>query len=79
MIATAAAMWYYNEDGNYICTAFKRIIANHAGSFTFAAMIMALVTTARQAAQREGQESSGAGAICYCIIACCLKMIEDLL
>ncbi len=55
MIATAAAMWYYNEDGNYICTAFKRIIANHAGSFTFAAMIMALVTTARQATQREGQ------------------------
>ena len=55
LIATAAAMWYYNVDGNYLCTAIKRIISNHAGSFTFAAMIMAIVTLARQSAQRESQ------------------------
>jgi hypothetical protein len=68
-------MWYYNVDGNYLCVSLKRIISNHLGSFTFAALIMAIVTMARQSAQRQQSESSGAAAICYCLIACCLRAI----
>lgn len=40
---------------------------------------MAVVTLARQSAQRGQQESSGGAAICYCLVACLLKAIEDLL
>ncbi len=80
LIATAAAMWYYNVDGNYLCTSLKRIIANHLGSFTFAALIMALVTMARQAAenQREQSQAGGIAGICSCLLICCLRTIEDL-
>lgn len=52
LIATGAAMWYYNVDGNYFCVGVKRIIANHLGSFTFAAVIVALISMARQAVDR---------------------------
>ena len=50
LIATACAMWYYNIDGNYLCVGIKRIVRYHTGSFTFAAIIITLVTMARQAA-----------------------------
>lgn len=79
LIATAAAMWYYNVDGNYLCTAIKRIIVNHLGSFTLAASIVALVSMARQAADRQSRENAGAAAICLCLLACCLAVIQDLL
>lgn len=51
LIATACAMWYYGIDGNYLFTAIKRIIRYHIGSFTFAALLVTVVTMARQAAE----------------------------
>ncbi len=48
LIATAAAMWYYGIDGNYLCIGVKRIIRYHVGSFTFAAIILTIVTMVRQ-------------------------------
>jgi hypothetical protein len=54
-VATAAAMWYYNINGNYICTGLKRIFTNHLGSLTFASLIVTLVTLARQGAQRQSR------------------------
>lgn len=79
LIATAAAFWYYNVGSNYICIGIKRIIANHLGSFTFAAMIMAIVSSARQNAEERSNGSSGCASCCLCILACCLRAIEDLL
>jgi len=78
LIATAAAMWYYNVDGSYICTGFKRIIANHAGSFTFAAIIVAIIAMAKQKAAESSQNSSGIGACCLCLLTCFLSMLQDL-
>ena len=72
-------MWYYDIDGNYLCIGMKRIIRYHIGSFTFGALLVTIVTMLRQAAEREADESNGCGAICLCLVACCLRFIEDLL
>lgn len=71
-------MWYYNVDGNYLCTSLKRIISSHLGSFTFAALIMALVTMARQAAENQRNQNQGGMNFCSCLLVCCLNAIEDL-
>jgi hypothetical protein len=65
-------MWYYNIDGNYLCTGFKRIITNHAGSFTFAAVIVAIIAMAKQKTNEASRENSGAFSVCLCILACIL-------
>lgn len=72
-------MWYYNIDGSYIFTGLKRIFANHLGSFTFAAMLIAIVSSARQSAENRSRQNQGTAAICFCLIACLLKTIENLL
>lgn len=79
LMATAAAFWYYNVSSNFICTGFKRIIANHLGSFTFAALIMAIVSSARQNAEDRSRNSQGCMAVCMCCLVCCLRGLEDLL
>lgn len=79
IVATGCAMWYYNIEGFYLCTAICRIIKFHVGSFTFAAILVTLITMARQQAENQSRESGGALAICLCCLACCLKLIEDLL
>ena len=50
IIATACGMWYYNIDRNYLTTAVSRIIKFHIGSFTFAALLVTIVTMLRQQA-----------------------------
>jgi hypothetical protein len=75
LIATAAAFWYYNVDGNYLCVGLKRIVANHLGSFTFAAMIVALISMARNSADNAQRQNQGAAAICLCLLACILSAI----
>jgi|LakMenEpi03Aug12_release.lakeMendotaPanAssembly.Ray.scaffolds.fasta_scaffold139184_4 hypothetical protein len=72
-------MWYYNIDGSYILTGLKRIFSNHLGSITFAAMLIAIVSSARQSAENRSRQNQGAAAICYCLVACLFKIIEDLL
>ena len=79
LIATACAMWYYNVDGNYLCIGIKRIVRYHTGSFTFAALIITIVTIARQAAEDAQRENEGAAALCFCLLACCLRCLEDLI
>ena len=51
LIATACAIWYYGLDQNYLCTGLGRIVKNHIGSFTFAALLVTIVTMLRQAAE----------------------------
>lgn len=78
LIATAAAFWYYNVDGNYLCVGAKRIMANHLGSFTFAAIIVALIAMAKSSTDNAARRSQGAGAVCLTILGCLLSAIEDL-
>lgn len=79
LIATACAMWYYGIDGNYLWIGIKRIIRYHVGSFTFAAIILTIVIMIRQMVENEQRESDGVAAICLCLVACCLRCIEDLI
>jgi hypothetical protein len=60
-------------------TGLKRIFSNHLGSITFAAMLIAIVSSARQSAENRSRQNQGAAAICYCLVACLFKIIEDLL
>ena len=53
LVATATAMWYYNVEGNYLCTGIGRIIKYHTGSFTFAAIILTLIKMARQMVEQQ--------------------------
>jgi hypothetical protein len=50
LIATAAGLWYYGIDRNYLTTGLKWIWNAHIGSFTFAAMIIAIIDMMKSAA-----------------------------
>jgi uncharacterized membrane protein len=78
IIATAVAFWYYQVNDNFLCVALKRIIANHLGSLTFAAIIVAIIEIARRGARKQANDNQGPAAVCFCILACCLSIIEDL-
>jgi hypothetical protein len=43
LIATAAGLWYYGIDRNYLTTGLKWIWNAHIGSLTFAAIIVAII------------------------------------
>ena len=47
LIATAAGLWYYSVDRNYLAFGFKNICTSHIGSLTFAALIISIVQTVR--------------------------------
>ena len=49
LIATATALWYFSIDQNFLTTGLKWIFESHLGSFTFASMIIAIVTFLRSA------------------------------
>jgi hypothetical protein len=76
LIATAAGLWYYGFDKNYLKTGLRWIWSSHVGSFTFAAMIVAIIDMLKSSAEDQRDQGNGAGAICFCLVACCLNFIE---
>jgi hypothetical protein len=42
-------------------------------------MLIAIVSSARQSAENRSRQNQGAAAICFCLLACLLKTIENLL
>lgn len=50
LIAVATGLWYYSVDKNYLFTALGWIFKSHIGSFTFASILVAIISSARQAA-----------------------------
>jgi hypothetical protein len=75
IIATAVALWYYKVDDNFFYVGLKRIVANHLGSLTFAAIIVALIELARRSVQRQADRSQGPAYVCLCILSCCIGLI----
>lgn len=76
MIATSAGLWYYGMDDNYITTALKNIYHSHIGSFTFAALLVAIVNSFKNAADGNGEDMNGCSMACMCMIRCCLSFLE---
>ena len=54
----------------------------HLGSLTFGAIVITILTILRRLVQEESSEQAGEGnmviACCLCLVACCLKCIEDI-
>lgn len=79
IVSTACALWYYNIDKNYLFTSMKNIIRYHVGSFSFAALIVTLVTMLKETMQQQARGNSGACGVCFCLLGCCISILEDLL
>lgn len=80
LISTACAMWYFNLEENYFCIATSRINRNHIGSFSFAALLLALVRFMQLIINNSGGQSENACARCVqCFVSCILRQVEYLL
>jgi hypothetical protein len=55
LIATAAGIWYYNEEENYIPRGVSRIFRYHLGSFTFASILVGIVSVTRQYTDKQAR------------------------
>lgn len=80
LIATATALWYFNMDGNYILKGLKNIWSSHIGSFTFASLMVTVVSMLKSAASNNNNDGqNGCAIVCLCIVRCCLTFLEDLI
>jgi hypothetical protein len=51
----------------------------HIGSFTLASFLVSIVSLIRQYTDRQARQGLGPATICVFMLACCIKMTEDLL
>jgi choline transporter-like protein 2/4/5 len=80
LISTNCALWYYNIEDNYWCLGMGRINRYHIGSFTFGALLLALVKIMQLIINSSGSRSENACARCVqCFISCLLSQVEYLL
>jgi hypothetical protein len=75
LIATATALWYFKIEGNFIIKGLKNICTAHIGSFTFASMLVAIISMLKSAADDNGNDQNGCAVVCLCIVKCCLSFI----